>query len=154
VIASELRRLVISLSAMALLGAATAKAQSLPHWLPVIARPTLITLTGAQKEAVNNGVRAKLINPSSAEFEDVYFAAKGRDGVIVVCGKVLATTSTGFRAAPFIGKFTADGFSLLLWASTNFQAIAMEVHCERLDRIPAENLKDWPAVIEGLSREQ
>jgi hypothetical protein len=87
-------------------------------------RNTPVTLTDANRKAIETGVRAALGNPANATFRTM-IATKGSDGVVTACGYV----NTGSGDKPYIGTLADAGFTMTGKGGTAEETIATQTAC-------------------------
>jgi hypothetical protein len=83
-----------------------------------------VTLTDADRKAIETGVRAALGNPPSATFRTM-IATKGSDGIVTACGYV----NTGSGDKPYIGTLSDAGFTMTGKGGTTEETIATQTAC-------------------------
>jgi hypothetical protein len=83
-----------------------------------------VTLTDANRTAIEAGVRAALGNPANATFRTM-IGTKGSDGVVTVCGYV----NTGNGDKPYIGTLSDAGFTMTGKGGTADETIATQTAC-------------------------
>jgi hypothetical protein len=92
-----------------------------------------VTLSDADRAAIEAGTRASLQNaPADATFRTMT-ASRGSDGVVTVCGYVNAKDSSGGNTGdkPFIGVMTGAGFSVTGMGGADAETIAVQTQCAR-----------------------
>lgn len=87
-------------------------------------RNTPMTLTDANRTAIEAGVRAALGNPANATFRTM-IATKGSDGIVTACGYV----NTGSGDKPYVGTLSAAGFTMTGKGGTVDETIATQTAC-------------------------
>ena len=87
-------------------------------------RNTPVTLTDANRTAIEAGVRTALGNPANATFRTM-IATKAGDGVVTACGYV----NTGGGDKPYIGTLSDTGFAMTGKGGTAEETIATQTAC-------------------------
>jgi hypothetical protein len=85
-----------------------------------------VTLTDADRAAIETGVRAALGGAAGATFRTM-IATKGADGVVTACGYV----NTGSGDKPYIGTLAGGAFTMTGKGGTTEETIATQSACSR-----------------------
>jgi hypothetical protein len=85
-----------------------------------------VTLSDANRAAIESGVRAALGNPANATFRTM-IATKGPDGVVTACGYV----NTGSGDKPYVGTLSDAGFAMTGKGGTDAETIATQTACSQ-----------------------
>ena len=85
-----------------------------------------VTLTDADRTAIEAGVRAAVGNVASAAFRTM-IATKGADGTVTACGYV----NTGDGDKPYVGTLAGGAFTVTGRGGTAEETIATHSACGR-----------------------
>ena len=85
---------------------------------------TPLTLSDAERAAVEAGTRAGLNNPPAATFRTMA-ATKSREGAVTVCGYV----NTGSGDKPYVGTLSGGAFTMTGVGASDAEVISVQTAC-------------------------
>jgi hypothetical protein len=117
-------RAVLAVAVAALISACTSTPPKPFAPPPGPARNSPVTLTDADRAAIQAGVRAALAGQGNPTFRTM-IATAGADGVVTVCGYV----NKGSGDKPYIGTLAASVFTMASVGGTDPEIIAVHTAC-------------------------
>lgn len=85
---------------------------------------TPLTLTDADRAAVEAGTRAALANPPGASFRTMA-ATRAPDGVVTVCGYV----NTGSGDKPYVGTLSGGAYTMTGHGASDAEIVSVQAAC-------------------------